>query len=199
VSILPTSPLFTEQPSIQNAYLEQDTTIVVKLTAPLTLPFNASDVIVTDTSAGKSIPVLNVDQPQASSAVSFVNGSQPSTELEKGSLIAPAAILTDLIEVSLAQAPDVTHSLHIALKGYTPAYITPRNVLNAEKYMYRGNDLGNTYQPEATAFRLWAPTASDVQILLYDSETGPLKRQVAMLRSDNGTWNAQVSGDLQNW
>ena len=113
---MPTSPLFTEQPSIQNAYLEQDTTIVVKLTAPLTLPFNASDVIVTDTSAGKSIPVLNVDQPQASSAVSFVNGSQPSTELEKGSLIAPAAILTDLIEVSLAQAPDVTHSLHIALK-----------------------------------------------------------------------------------
>ncbi len=65
--------------------------------------------------------------------------------------------------------------------------------------MYRGNDLGNTYQPEATAFRLWAPTASDVQILLYDSETGPLKRQVAMLRSDNGTWYAQVSGDLQNW
>jgi pullulanase len=199
VSILPTSPLFIEQPSIQNAYLEQDTSIVVKLTAPLTLPFNASDVTVTDTSAGKSIPVLNVDQPQASSAVSFVNGSQSSTELEKGSLIAPAAILTDLIEVLLAQAPDVTHSLHIALKGYTPAYVTPRNVLNAEKYMYRGNDLGNTYQPEATAFRLWAPTASDVQILLYDSETGPLQRQVAMLRSDNGTWYAQVSGDLQNW
>lgn len=196
---MPTSPLFIEQPSIQNAYLERDTTIVVKLTAPLTLPFNAGDVTVTDTYAGKSIPVLNVDQPQASSAVSFVNGPQSSTEPEKGSLIAPAAILTDLIEVLLAQAPDVTHSLHIALKGYTPAYVTPRNVLNAEKYMYRGNDLGNTYQPEATAFRLWAPTASDVQILLYDSETGPLQRQVAMLRSDNGTWYAQVPGDLQNW
>lgn len=199
MSILPTSPLFAEQLSIQNAYLEQDTTIVVKLADPLTLPFDPSDVTVTDTSAGESIPVLNVDQPQASSAVSFSNVSQSSTELEKGSSMAPAGVLTDLIEVLLAQAPDVTHSLHIALKGYTPADVTPRNVLNAEKYMYRGNDLGNTYQPEATAFRLWAPTASDVQILLYDSETGPLQRQVAMLRSDNGTWYAQVSGDLQNW
>jgi pullulanase len=68
-----------------------------------------------------------------------------------------------------------------------------------EKYLYLGNDLGNTYSQQATTFRLWAPTASDVRLLLFDSETGPLRRQVGMLPGTDGTWYAQVSGDLQNW
>ena len=91
------------------------------------------------------------------------------------------------------------HSLYIALKGNAPVLVTPRNVLNAGKYVYRGNDLGSIYQPEQTSFRLWAPTASDVRLLLYESENGPLQRQVVMLPSDNGTWSARVFGDLQNW
>ena len=68
-----------------------------------------------------------------------------------------------------------------------------------EKYLYSGSDLGNTYQQEATSFRLWAPTASEVQLLLFDSETGPLQRLVEMLPGANGTWYVQVSGDFQNW
>ncbi len=92
---------------------------------------------------------------------------------EEQGLPVPAGVQTDLVEVMLAEAPDVTHSLHIALNGYMPAPVTPRNVLNGAHYLYLGDDLGNTYQPEATSFRLWAPTASDVQLLLYESETGP--------------------------
>ncbi len=185
----------TEQPSVSNAYLEHDTMIIAKLTDPLTLPFAASNVTVTDASADQTIPVLHIDLPQASSPASLADVSQPSAG--PGEL--PAGIQTDLIAVILSRPPDVTHSLHIALQGYTQAPIRPRNVLNGEKYLYRGSDLGYSYQSRATSFRLWAPTASDVQLLLYDNETGPLQQQVVMHRSHHGTWYTRVAEDLQNW
>ncbi|HEX6478987.1 MAG TPA: type I pullulanase [Ktedonobacteraceae bacterium] len=80
-------------------------------------------------------------------------------------------------------------------KGYGRGEVSE----SKRKYLYRGNDLGNTWSQSATSFRLWAPTASDVQLLLFDSETSPLQRQVEMLPGANGTWYVQVPGDLQNW
>jgi pullulanase len=185
--------------SVINAYLENDTSIVVKLADPLSLPFVVSDVTLTDTTTGKTIPVVNIGLPQASSAVAFGDMQQSQASPGERYPTAPAGVQTDLVEVTLAQAPDVTHILDIALTGYTQGSVTPRNVLNGEKYLYRGDDLGNTYQPNATSFRLWAPTASDVQVFLYESETGPVQQQIAMQQGENGTWYAWVSGDLQNW
>jgi pullulanase len=183
--------------SLVHAYLEDDATIVVKLTDPL--PFEASDITVTDTTTGRAIPVLNVALPQA-----FVTDPPGDVQSLLGTMgeqrpTVPADVPTDLVEVMLAEAPDVTHSLHIALKGYMQGPVTPRRVLDGERYLYQGDDLGNTYQPQTTLFRLWAPTASDVQVLLYESETGPLQRQIAMQPSEKGTWYAQVSCDLHHW
>jgi pullulanase len=185
--------------AVTSAYLESDTTIIVKLTDPLTFPIAASDIIVTDRTEGKTIPVTTVSLPQAASNLLFQNVQPSSAVPTEPSPTTFAGIQTDLVEVMLAEAPDVTHSLSIAVEGYTTGPVTPHLVLSEEKYFYRGDDLGNIYRPDATAFRLWAPTASDVQILLYDSETGPLQQQVAMHPSDNGTWYVQVSGDLKNW
>ncbi len=199
MSTLLPSTLEGKQSSVVNAYLENDTTIIVKLADPLTLPFAASDVTLTDTTTGKTIPVVTVGQPQASSAVAFGNMQQSQASPGEQRPGAPAGVQTDLVEVILAQAPDVTHCLDIALTGFTRGSVTPRNILNGEKYLYHGDDLGNTYQPEATSFRLWAPTASDVQVLLYESEIGPLQRQIAMQQGEYGTWYVRVSGDLQNW
>ncbi len=184
---------------IVNAYLENDTTIVVKLADPLTLPFEVSGVTLTDATVGKTISVIKVTLPQDFAThpagvvqqLLGVSGEQRSAS--------PGGVQTDLIEVVLAEAPDVTHSLHIALNGYIQVPVTPRNILNGEKYFYHKDDLGNSYRSEGTSFRLWAPTASEVQVLLYETETGPLQRQIAMQRGENGTWYAQVSGDLQNW
>ena len=36
-------------------------------------------------------------------------------------------------------------------------------------YTYDGDDLGVTYTPEATTFKVWAPTASNVRLMLFDS------------------------------
>ena len=68
------------------------------------------------------------------------------------------------------------------------------------KYTYTGNDLGATWSADKTFFRLWAPTAEEVTICLYHSGkkgTDDLIRQISMTPDVNGTWVAQVEGDLQ--
>ncbi len=93
----------------------------------------------------------------------------------------------------------MTHIVQLGLTGYKQHAVIARNVLGDDDYTYSGDDLGNTYTPIGTAFRVWAPTASNVQLLLYNSETGPLTGQVAMHKSAKGTWLAVVGGNLENW
>ena len=68
-------------------------------------------------------------------------------------------------------------------------------------YAYDGNDLGFEWNPDATTFRLWAPTAAQVSLNLYDSDQSsdaPLRESVAMARHDKGVWSATVLGDLRD-
>lgn len=67
------------------------------------------------------------------------------------------------------------------------------------KYTYSGNDLGATWSPDATAFRVWAPTARAVKVRLYRGGTAgvdDLLEQVDMTADVCGTWVARKSGDL---
>ena len=67
------------------------------------------------------------------------------------------------------------------------------------KYTYEGKDLGATWSRESTFFRLWAPTAQDVEICLYRSGTQgqeDLIDRLPMTPDQNGTWVATASGDL---
>ena len=66
-------------------------------------------------------------------------------------------------------------------------------------YTYNGNDLGATWSPEKTTFRVWAPTATAVKVNLYESGTegtNDLIDQVEMTADVNGTWIATVEGNL---
>jgi pullulanase len=85
------------------------------------------------------------------------------------------------------------------LWNYTAATIIPRHVLDSERFDYRGNDLGVTFTVQASSFRLWAPTAEDIQLLLYESEEGPLSQQIALQRAEQGTWQVTVPQNLENW
>jgi pullulanase len=131
----------------------------------------------------------------------------PSTNAVYDSINNPAPDLptssagaqTNLVDVQLASAPDVTHTLQLVATGYKANTIMPRNVLNQSQYFYGGNDLGNVYNPSGTAFRVWAPTASDVQVQLFNSETGAQTQQVPLSKSEHGTWAANVPGNLKNW
>ncbi len=67
------------------------------------------------------------------------------------------------------------------------------------KYTYPGTDLGATWSPEQTCFRLWAPTAEEVRLRLYtsgDPECEDLMCQVNMDPGANGTWFVALPGNL---
>lgn len=110
-----------------------------------------------------------------------------------------AGITTDALAITLADELDITHILQLVQKDGQRLSIVPRNVLNEQHYLYNGDDLGSRYMRDATTFRVWAPTASKVQLFLYDTESGPLKIVIAMIKSEGGTWYAQVGQDLANW
>lgn len=67
----------------------------------------------------------------------------------------------------------------------------------ASKYTYTGNDLGNTYSKTSTKFRIWAPTATKVDLVTYAAADGSTSSGVltAMTSSVNGTWTAELTGD----
>jgi pullulanase len=65
-----------------------------------------------------------------------------------------------------------------------------------ERYTYHGDDLGCTYSPGETRFRLWAPTASEAAVVLYDGWDAPSGRTVPMERGERGTWTLTLPQDL---
>ncbi len=113
--------------------------------------------------------------------------------------LSSAGLQISVVRIQVNEKLDITHTHRLAMKGYQACNVIARNVLDCENYVYTGADLGNTYSREATRFRLWAPTASAVQVLLYGSESGPQTKQVAMERREKGTWYAEVREDLENW
>ncbi|MEI6763030.1 MAG: type I pullulanase [Actinomycetes bacterium] len=66
----------------------------------------------------------------------------------------------------------------------------------AAKYTYTGNDLGNTYSPKETKFRVWAPTASMVTLLTFPTLDKSVPVQTTMTSDVKGTWVATMPGDL---
>jgi pullulanase len=59
-----------------------------------------------------------------------------------------------------------------------------------------GGDLGAVYSPRGTRFRVWAPTSSRAELLLYrDGSGGRPFQAVAMERGEGGTWTAALPGD----
>ena len=73
-----------------------------------------------------------------------------------------------------------------------------------ELYAYDGDDLGSTYTPEATTFKVWSPTSEAVTLKLYatgsDTEEGAadLGEYEMTLDETTGVWSVTVDGDLLN-
>jgi pullulanase len=69
--------------------------------------------------------------------------------------------------------------------------------INYKDYpVYAGNDLGLTYTNSQSSFRIWAPAALTVDLLLYKEGEGGVAEKVRMQRAEQGTWKATVKGNL---
>jgi pullulanase len=61
-----------------------------------------------------------------------------------------------------------------------------------DRLAYFGNDLGSTYTGVFTHFRVWVPTASEVQVVLLRGAEETFPMDVGR----NGTWVVTIQGDL---
>lgn len=95
--------------------------------------------------------------------------------------------LNDLVIIGVAAATVV--SCAPAKNEYT----------SFELYPVRSGSLTEMeYAPEATQFTLWAPTADEVRLMLYEAgEGGHAYETVSMERAEEGTWKAKVEKDLK--
>lgn len=65
-----------------------------------------------------------------------------------------------------------------------------------ETYNYDGV-LGPIYTKDATTFKVWAPTAEDINLTLFADVETELET-FEMIKSDQGVWEVTVDGDLHN-
>ncbi len=95
--------------------------------------------------------------------------------------------LNDLVIIGVAAATVV--SCAPAKNEYT----------SFELYPVRSGSLTEMeYAPEATQFTLWAPTADEVRLMLYEAgEGGHAYETVSMERAEEGTWKTKVEKDLK--
>lgn len=74
--------------------------------------------------------------------------------------------------------------------------------------VYEGKDLGLTYSPNFSVFKVWAPTALAVSLVLYEtqgnqsvSKADSVEREdgriLYMQRQNDGVWQIKLSGDLK--
>lgn len=105
-----------------------------------------------------------------------------------------AVALCLMLIVSVFCVPSVS-----AAGNYYEAYAN-----ELDEKAYTGDDLGVTYTPESTTFKVWSPTASDVKVILYttgsDKEEGAAKISTTdmMKTEENGLWSVTINGDLKN-
>lgn len=63
---------------------------------------------------------------------------------------------------------------------------------------YKGADLGLTYTPTSSVFRIWSPPASAMELKLYETGIGGVaKETISMQKRESGTWVAVVNRDLK--
>jgi pullulanase len=65
--------------------------------------------------------------------------------------------------------------------------------------VYKGADLGLTYSPRSSVFRIWSPVAEKAELLFYKNSVEKLAVQrIDMVKSESGTWFAKLLGDHKN-
>ena len=109
--------------------------------------------------------------------------------------------ITGTYTIKLKDALDLSQKYQVVYGEETCSVTMPDWYSTEEfesQYTYTGDDLGSTWTKEATTFRLWAPTAESVNVLIYGggSKTNTQLLETVEMKADvNGTWVAKADGD----
>lgn len=157
------------------AYIDSDTSLTAYLGTNITLTGQNND--------GFSVYDANNQPVQITSVVDSTTGN--------------TNVSTNLVKINVGSTLDVAGKYTVKNSSFAASNATVRNVLNEDKYYYGGNDLGDVYSQASTSFRIWAPTAQSINVLLFDTaDSASAGNTYPMSKAENGTWKTSVSGDL---
>lgn len=150
-----------------------------------------------------SIEVVSTAQPSSYSL--YVDEVESETFAPTGA----AQILKLKTKVELTKRYEIrtTYASHNQTKI---KLVSPRAIYKSREfsdaYTYLENDLGANYTPQATTFKVWAPTSSAMRLNLFDygspsTLTGDIlndvpTRRFEMTLGSKGVWSITVEGDL---
>ena len=100
--------------------------------------------------------------------------------------------------ITLAEELDISKTYTVKLEGFDAQNAVPTKVFDSpafvERSCYDGDDLGASIDGEVTVFKLWAPTASEVVLNLFeDGAEGEAYEKVEMTKEEKGVWVGAAS------
>jgi len=103
--------------------------------------------------------------------------------------------------LTLEEELELSKSYDVSMEGYEGTTISMNKIIGSsyfdEAFAYDGDDLGASYTKEKTGFKVWAPTASEVSLNLYEQGDGDnLIETLPMTLGDKGVWSCEKQGDL---
>ncbi len=97
--------------------------------------------------------------------------------------------------LKLSEELDITKTYELEIKGYGRQTVLPTAIFDSagfkEKYLYDGDDLGAVISGSETTFKVWAPTASEVILNLFETgDGGEAYKTVPMVKGEKGVFSA---------
>ena len=98
--------------------------------------------------------------------------------------------------ITTAKDLDVRGKYTVEVKGFGSQDAIAGSVVRTDafdkKYAYDGDDLGATYTSAKTGFKVWAPTATKVELVTYQSDdvNAEVDKTIDMASEDKGVWSA---------
>lgn len=164
-------------PKFLQAYFPHNKEIVIQTT----VPFDTSDETIKE-------KFQVIDENQVSYPIMKIWSREPG-------MVNEASIIME-------EKLDLSHAYTVTLEGYGDMAVSMGQAFDTEEFTsaftYTGDDLGMTYTKEQTKLRVWAPTASKVNVNLYSKGDGDTLIETKPMTKDvNGTWLIALNGDYQ--
>ncbi len=107
--------------------------------------------------------------------------------------------ITNKVKIITEQKIDLKQTYKVKIENLADTNTEIGKVIRSEEFdnlfYYGGNDLGNTYTPQHTKFRLWAPTASEAKLVTYKNWSDKIGAEINMQQGEKGTWTAELKGN----
>ncbi|MGM1847147.1 type I pullulanase, partial [Bacillus cereus group sp. BceL184] len=107
--------------------------------------------------------------------------------------------ITNKVKIITEQKIDLKQTYKVKIENLADTNTEIGKVIRSEEFdnlfYYGGNDLGNTYTPQHTKFRLWAPTASEAKLVTYKKWSDKIGAEINMQQGEKGTWTSELKGN----